>query len=74
VSYRSINPSTGEVLKTFAEHTADQMMHALVTAAEAFRRWAAQPFRECSKIIGRSSQNRPPFRVELISTAGSDSL
>jgi succinate-semialdehyde dehydrogenase/glutarate-semialdehyde dehydrogenase len=43
-------------VKTFAEHTDEQMMHALATAAEAFRRWAARPFPERSKIIGKCSQ------------------
>jgi succinate-semialdehyde dehydrogenase/glutarate-semialdehyde dehydrogenase len=56
MSYRSINPATGEVLKTFAEHTDDQMMNALAAAHSAFRTWAARPFRERSKIIGRSAQ------------------
>jgi succinate-semialdehyde dehydrogenase / glutarate-semialdehyde dehydrogenase len=56
MSYRSVNPATGEVLKEFAEHTDEQMMNALAAAHSAFRTWAARPFRERSKIIGRSAQ------------------
>jgi succinate-semialdehyde dehydrogenase/glutarate-semialdehyde dehydrogenase len=56
VSYRSVNPATGEVLKTFAEHTDEQMMNALATADKAFRTWAGRPFSERSEIIGRSAQ------------------
>ena len=56
VAYRSVNPATGEVLKTFPEHTDEQMWNALATADKAFRGWAARPFSERSKIIGRSAQ------------------
>jgi succinate-semialdehyde dehydrogenase / glutarate-semialdehyde dehydrogenase len=56
VPYRSVNPATGEVLKTFPEHTDEQMWSALAKADKAFRAWAARPFGERSKIIGRSAQ------------------
>src|ERR1700729_2264915 len=56
VPYRSVNPATGEVLKTFTEHTDEQMWNALATADKAFRDWAARPFSERSKIIGTSAQ------------------
>ena len=54
--YRSVNPATGEVLKTFAEHTDEQMMNALAAAEKAFRSWGALPFCDRSKIIGRSAR------------------
>ena len=54
--YHSVNPATGEVLKTFPEHTDEQMWSTLAKADKAFRTWAAQPFSERSKIIGRSAQ------------------
>ena len=54
--YRSVNPATGEVLKTFPEHTDEQMWSSLAKADKAFRAWAARPFSERSKIIGRSAQ------------------
>jgi succinate-semialdehyde dehydrogenase/glutarate-semialdehyde dehydrogenase len=56
VAYRSVNPATGEVLNKFTEHTDEQMWDALATADKAFRSWASRPFRERSKIIGRSAQ------------------
>ena len=56
MSYRSVNPATGEVLRTFTEHTDEQMWDAVTTADRAFRPWAACPFSERSKIIGRSAQ------------------
>jgi len=53
--YVSVNPATGEVLRTFAEHTDEEMWDALTTANQAFRPWASRPFSERSKIIGRSA-------------------
>lgn len=55
MSYRSVNPATGEVLKSFTEHTDEEMWDALAAADRAFRPWANRPFRERSKIIGRSA-------------------
>jgi succinate-semialdehyde dehydrogenase / glutarate-semialdehyde dehydrogenase len=55
MSYRSVNPATGEVLGTFTEHTDEEMWDALTTADQAFRPWASRPFSERSKIIGRSA-------------------
>jgi succinate-semialdehyde dehydrogenase / glutarate-semialdehyde dehydrogenase len=54
--YRSVNPATGEVLKTFPEHTDQQVKDAIATADRVFRTWSAGPFSERSKIIGRSAQ------------------
>jgi succinate-semialdehyde dehydrogenase/glutarate-semialdehyde dehydrogenase len=56
VPYRSVNPATGEVLKTLPEHTDKQVWNALATADKAFRTWASRPFSERSKIIARSAQ------------------
>jgi succinate-semialdehyde dehydrogenase / glutarate-semialdehyde dehydrogenase len=54
--YRSVNPATGKVLKTFPEHTDEQMWSALAQSDKAFRTWAARPFSERSRIIARSAQ------------------
>jgi succinate-semialdehyde dehydrogenase/glutarate-semialdehyde dehydrogenase len=56
VPYRSVNPATGEVLKTFTEHTDQEMMDALSKADQAFVSWAARPFDERAKIIARAAQ------------------
>ena len=54
--YRSVNPATGEVLKTFTEHTDQEMMDALATADKAFVSWAARPIEERAKTISRAAQ------------------
>jgi succinate-semialdehyde dehydrogenase/glutarate-semialdehyde dehydrogenase len=56
VPYRSVNPATGEVLKTFTEHTDHEMMNALAKADNGFVSWAARPIEERAKIITRAAQ------------------
>lgn len=56
MAYRSVNPATGEVLKTFTEHSDKQMMSALALADKAFQTWAARPVSERSKIIATAAQ------------------
>jgi succinate-semialdehyde dehydrogenase/glutarate-semialdehyde dehydrogenase len=63
--YVSVNPATGEVLRSFPEHTDEEMWDALITANHAFRPWASRPFSERSKIIGRSAQLLREKKEEL---------
>jgi succinate-semialdehyde dehydrogenase/glutarate-semialdehyde dehydrogenase len=56
VPYHSLNPATGEILETFAEHTDQEMMNALAKADNAFGSWAARPIEERAKIIARAAQ------------------
>jgi len=70
VPYRSVNPATGEVLKTFAEHTDEQVMNALTSADRAFRLWSAKPFSERAGIVGRSAHLLLEKKEELARIAG----
>jgi succinate-semialdehyde dehydrogenase/glutarate-semialdehyde dehydrogenase len=56
VPYKSVNPATGEVLKTFTEHTDPEVMDALARADHAFVSWAAHPIEERAKIIARAAE------------------
>jgi succinate-semialdehyde dehydrogenase/glutarate-semialdehyde dehydrogenase len=69
VSYRSVNPATGEVLKTFTEHTDQEMMAALATADKAFVSWAALPIDERAKIISHAAQLLLERKSELAKLA-----
>ncbi len=69
VSYSSVNPATGEVLKTFIEHTDQEMMDALATADKAFVSWAARPIEERAKIISRAAQLLLERKSELAKLA-----
>ena len=63
--YRSVNPATGEVLRTFAEHTDNEMMNALAAAEKAFPCWAVRQFSERSKIIAKSAELLREKKEEL---------
>jgi acyl-CoA reductase-like NAD-dependent aldehyde dehydrogenase len=56
VPYRSVNPATGELLKTFTEHTDQEMMEALAAADKAFVSWAALPIDGRAKNISHAAQ------------------
>jgi succinate-semialdehyde dehydrogenase / glutarate-semialdehyde dehydrogenase len=69
VPYRSVNPATGEVLKTFTEHTYQGMMDALAHADKAFVSWAARPVEERAEIISRAAQLLLERKSELAKLA-----
>src|ERR1700677_171346 len=69
VPYRSVNPATGEVLKTFTEHTDREMIDALATADKAFGPWAARPIEERAKIISRAARLLLERKSELAKLA-----
>jgi succinate-semialdehyde dehydrogenase/glutarate-semialdehyde dehydrogenase len=53
MSYQSVNPATGEVLKIYSEHTDQQMLNALAAADRAYRTfWSTTPYKERAKLIG----------------------
>ena len=54
--YLSVNPTTGEVLKTFAEHTHEQMWTAVDDADKAFQIWAATAITDRSRLMHRAAQ------------------
>lgn len=65
MSYRSVNPATGEVVKTFVGHTDNQVMDALAAADEAFRMWAASPFTERAGVISKAAELLRARKEEL---------
>jgi succinate-semialdehyde dehydrogenase/glutarate-semialdehyde dehydrogenase len=67
--YRSVNPATGEVLKTFTEHTDQEMMEALAAADKAFVSWAARPVEERAKVISRAALLLEERKSELAKLA-----
>jgi succinate-semialdehyde dehydrogenase/glutarate-semialdehyde dehydrogenase len=69
VPYRSVNPATGEVLKTFTEHTDQEMMNALATADKAFVSWATRPIEDRAKVISRAAQLLLERKSELAKLA-----
>jgi succinate-semialdehyde dehydrogenase/glutarate-semialdehyde dehydrogenase len=56
MAYQSVNPSNGEVLRSFDEHTDQQMEQMLATADETFRQmWSKRPIRERAQVISKAA-------------------
>jgi succinate-semialdehyde dehydrogenase/glutarate-semialdehyde dehydrogenase len=56
MSYETLNPATGEVIKTFAEISDAEVFAALKTADDRYHKdWKFRPVTERAKIIGRAA-------------------
>src|ERR1700689_2112732 len=56
MAYQTVNPFNGEVLRTFDQHTDQQMEQMLVTADRMFREvWSRKPVRERAKVVGKAA-------------------
>lgn len=53
MTYQSINPYDGTVLKTFEEFTEEQLETALQTAAKCFETWRHTTFAERARIVDK---------------------
>ncbi len=53
MTYQSINPYNGTVLKTFEEFTEEQLETALQTAAKCFETWRHTTFAERARIVDK---------------------
>ena len=55
MSYQSINPYTGELVKSFDQHTDTQLEAAMATAATCFEAWRHTSFAERAAIATRAA-------------------
>jgi succinate-semialdehyde dehydrogenase/glutarate-semialdehyde dehydrogenase len=56
MAYQSVNPFNGEVLRTFDEHSDQQMELMLAAADRTFREvWSKKPIRERARVIGKAA-------------------
>src|SRR5580658_5733204 len=54
--YQTVNPFNGEVLRTFDEHTDQQMEQMLATADKTFREiWSKKPVGDRARIVGKAA-------------------
>jgi succinate-semialdehyde dehydrogenase/glutarate-semialdehyde dehydrogenase len=53
VTIATINPASGETVKTFEEHSDAEIEERLSVADQAFRRWRATTFKERADLINR---------------------
>src|ERR1700730_5914430 len=56
MAYQSVNPANGEILRSFDQHTDEQMLTALATAEETYRSvWSRMAIGDRAKIVGRAA-------------------
>ena len=55
MSYQSINPYSGELMKSFDEHTDQQIETAITTAATCFQTWRKLSFTERARIASKAA-------------------
>src|SRR6266699_1186404 len=56
MDYQSVNPANGEVLRSFDQHTDEQMRSALATADNTYRSvWSTMAISDRAKIVGRAA-------------------
>ncbi len=56
MSYQSINPYNGKLLKTFKELTNPQLEKAVKTAAAAFEVWRQKSFAGRAAVVARAAE------------------
>lgn len=56
MAYQTINPYTGDVVKTFDDATPEQIETAIAGAHNAFQSWKNQPVEERAALLGRAAQ------------------
>lgn len=64
MSIRSINPTNGEVLKTFEPMTREEAMQAVSTAHEAFGSWRQTSFDDRKKMMLKLSARLREYQTE----------
>ena len=56
MEYQSVNPANGDVLRSFDQHTDEQMLSALATAETTFRSiWSKMAISDRAKIVGKAA-------------------
>ena len=55
MSYQSINPYNGELVKSFVEHTDQQLETFIVTAVMCFDTWRKLDFVERASIVSKAA-------------------
>ncbi len=56
MAIRTLNPATGELIRTFEPHTDAEIEAMLQRAAETFRKWRRVPFAERSPMMRRACE------------------
>ncbi|MFI5606666.1 aldehyde dehydrogenase family protein [Amycolatopsis sp. NPDC051903] len=67
MSFVSVNPATGEVVKEFSLHSDEEVFAALATADRRYREdWKVRPVAERARIVGRAAEILREKRDEYV--------
>ena len=55
MSYQSVNPNTGKLIKSFEHLSAAQLQHALATAETCFQSWKKTTHAERAAVLSRAA-------------------
>lgn len=55
MSYQSINPYNGELVKSFDEHTSEQLEAAIASAEQCFKTWRALTYAERTAVVTKAA-------------------
>ena len=55
IAYKSVNPNSGETLKSFEELSDSQLETAIANAASCFETWRNRSFAERSAVVAKSA-------------------
>jgi delta 1-pyrroline-5-carboxylate dehydrogenase len=58
MTYQSVNPYDGKILKTFEELSDTQLETALATAATCFETWRHKTFAERAAVVAKAATSR----------------
>ena len=53
MTYQSLNPATGKLIKTFKEMTSTELEAKLAAAAACFAAWRHKTYAERAKVVAR---------------------
>lgn len=68
MAIRTLNPATGELLRSFEPHSDSEVEAKLQKAAETFRYWRRVPFSERSRLMRRACEILESDKHELAKT------
>jgi succinate-semialdehyde dehydrogenase/glutarate-semialdehyde dehydrogenase len=56
MSFKSINPATGEIVAEYPAHTNEEIEAALEASAEAFKSWRNTPFKDRGELMAKAAE------------------
>ena len=69
MAYATVNPYTGEKLKSFPDATEEQVKQAIDDADKAFAAWRTTPFATRAAVLSKAAALRDTYNVTVLQQA-----